>query len=129
MIPQEIRAKVASAAPKGNANIHRAVTQIAKLDFSALFDFDLRLKTDPALRERFIADPNGVVAQEAGFVVPEGFHGHYIDGDNQYYPSEGEAMAQLKAGKLGETWVRVEIRVAAGPGCYAFCGYCPTSPQ
>ena len=64
MIPHELRAMVSKTAPKGQSHIQHAISQISKLDFTPMFDFDLRLKLDEDLRSRFIANPNAVVTAE-----------------------------------------------------------------
>ena len=107
--------------------VKSVLEDISNLDFRPLFELDKELAKSPELRAEFIKDPFGV-AERYGFKMPEnlknkGFHMHWVDTDNNYYPSEGSAIDQLQ--KSGtKPWARVEIRIGSAPGCIAFCGIC-----
>lgn len=105
----------------------KVLEEIAKLDLKPLFELDRELAASPQLRAEFIKDPFSV-AEKYGFKMPqnlkdEGFHMHWIDSNNNYYPAEGSAIEQLQ--KSGtKPWTRVEVRIGTAPGCIALCGIC-----
>ena len=71
--------------------------EIAKLDLKPLFELDRELAASPQLRAEFIKDPFSV-AERYGFKMPQklkGFHMHWIDSNNNYYPAKGSAIEQL----------------------------------
>ncbi|MFF0949367.1 hypothetical protein ACFYE9_17345 [Rhizobium leguminosarum] len=105
------------------ASIKVALGDVAKINATPAFRLDEKLKADPALLEEFKKDPMGMAARE-GFVIPPGFHIHFINENNEYFPPEGDAISQLQRGKTLPVWGRVEIRFAVGPGCIAACGIC-----
>jgi hypothetical protein len=101
-----------------------AMTVLLSFDFTPAFELDARLKANKALLDEFIKNPAGVAKREVGMVVPAGFHLHFVDQENNYFPPEGDAVAQLQKGTGGKVWGRVEIRSAVGPGCVTLCGVC-----
>jgi hypothetical protein len=106
------------------AETKRFVSSILNLPIEKGYEMDRRLKADPNLLAEFIENPAEVSRREVGIEFPEGFHCHFVDENNVYYPPEGDALSQLSLGSDGRLWSRVEIRTAAGPGCYLFCGIC-----
>jgi len=100
------------------------VSSILDLPIEKGYEMDRRLKADPALLAEFIENPEEISRREVGIELPEGFHCHFVDENNVYYPSEGDALSQLSLGSDGRLWSRVEIRTAVGPGCFLFCGVC-----
>ena len=97
---------------------------IAEHDFSPCYELDARCKANPELLKEFIADPAGVAKREVNYTAPEGFHMHFVDENNVYFPQEGDAISQLHKGQHGKVWQRIEVRTAAGPGCLINCGWC-----
>ena len=100
------------------------VSSILDLPIEKGYEMDRRLKADPALLAEFIENPEEISRREVGIELPEGFHCHFVDENNVYYPPEGDALSQLSLGSDGRLWSRVEIRTAVGPGCFLFCGVC-----
>jgi hypothetical protein len=96
-------------------------------DFTKGYELDRRLKADPNLLAEFVQNPPEVAKREVGLEPPQGFHMHFINENNEYLPAEGDAISQLELGRDGSLWSRVEIRMAAGPGCYALCFICKGS--
>lgn len=88
----------------------------------AAFHLDRKLKASPDLLKQFIADPVGFAKLE-GMETEEGFHLHFINEKNEYFPPEGDALSQLEQKKT-PVWGRLEIRYAVGPGCIAACTGC-----
>jgi hypothetical protein len=110
--------------PKVLAQTHASIDAIAKHDFAPCFELDAKCKADSNLLAEFIKDPAGVALREVGYTPPQGFHMHFVDKENNYFPQEGDAISQLASGEHGKIWTRIEIRTAAGPGCIINCGWC-----
>jgi hypothetical protein len=88
------------------------------------YEMGRRLKADPDLLAEFIKNPEEISKREVGIELPEGFRCYFVDEENLYHPPDGDALSQLSRGGDGRLWSRVEIRTAAGPGCYLFCVTC-----
>jgi hypothetical protein len=62
---------------------------------------------NPALLETFVKDPEAVARDINGFEVPEGYHLHIADAQNNLYPAE-------ETGAFGSedksSWSRIEFR-------------------
>lgn len=101
-----------------------ALQVLSNVDMSPCYELDRRLKADKNLLAEFIGDPLGVAKREVGFVPPPDTHLHFVNERNEYFPPEGDAISQLAAGVHGNTWSRVEVRAAVGPGCIAMCQVC-----
>ena len=54
----------------------------------------------------------------------EGFHMHWIDSNNNYYPAEGSSAIEQLQKSGTKPWTRVEVRIGTAPGCVAFCDVC-----
>lgn len=108
-----------------HAHMREKLSAVHQLHDNAIaaFRLDEKLKADPTLLEEFKKDPIAVAKRE-GFTVPEGFHLHFINENNEYFPPEGDAISQLQRGKTHPVWGRVEVRWAVGAGCIAGCGAC-----
>jgi hypothetical protein len=120
MIAKEIR----EAAALHNLAVKGSLHALTTFDFTPGYELDRRLKSDPKLLAEFKKNPAQVEKREVGLVVPDGWHSHFINENNEYFPPEGDAVSQLASGKSGKVWSRIEIRMAAGPGCYALCVLC-----
>ena len=105
-------------------SVKSALSILGGVDMTPCYELDKRLKADPALLAEFINDPVGISKREVGFIVPPEAHAHFVNEKNEYFPAEGDAIAQLMAGKSGNPWSRVEVRAAVGPGCYVLCIAC-----
>jgi hypothetical protein len=105
-------------------SMKQALKIAADFDHRPLYELDRKLKANAALLEEFKADPHGIAHREVEVEVPQGFHLHFVDENNNYHPPEGDAVSQLQAGKHKHAWSRVEIRSAVGPGCVIVCGHC-----
>ena len=101
-----------------------SIKSLVDFDFSPAYELDEKLKANDKLLDEFIKDPSGIAMREVGWTIPDGYHLHFIDKDNNYYPPENNAISQLQKGENGKVWNRIEIRSAVGPGCIAFCGVC-----
>jgi len=110
--------------PKVFSQARISLQAIAGHDFSPCFELDARCKADKNLLAEFIKDPEGIAKREVGYTPPAGFHLHFVDKDNNYFPSEGDPIKQLTSGEHGKIWTRIEVRTAAGPGCLVNCGWC-----
>jgi hypothetical protein len=106
-----------------HSDMQTKIAEFQKVNATPAFHLDEKLKSTPALLEEFKKDPIGVARRE-GFTVPDGFHLHFVNEKNEYFPPEGDAISQLQKGKTRPVWGRVEIRYAVGPGCVAACGVC-----
>jgi hypothetical protein len=100
-----------------------ALQEDHKRNDKAAFHLDRKLKSDAALLDEFKKDPIAVAKRE-GMTVSEGFHLHFVNEKNEYFPPENDAISQLQAGKKTPIWGRLEIRYAVGPGCVVECGSC-----
>lgn len=115
---------------KTQTALKNMVNHLEEIDHTNLYELDYRLKNDPDLLKKFIANPQEVIKNETGIVPLEGTHYHFINEKNEYFPPEGSAEQQLMFGHRNSTegnlqpWGRVELRFAIGPGCIAVCGVC-----
>ncbi|PRT04315.1 hypothetical protein C6352_27200 [Bacillus thuringiensis] len=120
----DIKKKVESNYLKLKDCMNRMTDFLNNNDCTLLYELDYRLKQDPELLEEFKKDPMEIIVRETGFTIPDGgFHFHYIDENNKYYPEERDAIHQLMFGKTHteKPWGRIEIRFGIGPGSIAQC--------
>lgn len=86
------------------------VSQTAKLagvDFSKMREIARAIHEDSSLLTAFEKDPEGVAFSINGFKVPEGFHIHVADAQNNLIPSEEEGVFGAES---RDAWDRLEVR-------------------
>ncbi|MFQ2251901.1 hypothetical protein ACK33C_02585 [Aeromonas hydrophila] len=93
---------------------------------SQMFDLIDKFSKDPSLLDRFKQDPEAIVRQHLPNFQIERSHFHTVDENNNYFPAEGGAAAQIMSGKVApdSPWMRIEIRAGVGPLCWLNCGIC-----
>ena len=96
-------------------------------DFEKFFQLADHIGDDGDKLKSFIANPEAYAFSEVGFKVPDGFHMHFVNEKNEYFPPEGNAAEQIASYSDSEDrWSRIEIRAGKGPKCLVACGYCPS---
>lgn len=97
-------------------------TVLSSMDLEKFFEVSSGLSREK-IEEVYKKDGVKEVFEVDGFKAPPGFHLHYVDENNNYFPPEGDALNQLA--KSGTEWARIEIRGAVKEGgCQAACGIC-----
>lgn len=80
---------------------------IANADYAKMREIAKAVYENPALLADFERDPAAAARAVNGFEVPQGFHIHIADADNNFYPAEEHG----RFGAEGEQrWDRVEMR-------------------
>jgi hypothetical protein len=65
------------------------------------------------------------LCSESGVTIPAGgWHTHFVDENNSYYPSEADAGVQIESMKPGELWNRAEFRYGSGKIACTICLWC-----
>lgn len=81
--------------------------QLANVDYAKMRGVAKAVYDDPSLLDAFAQDPEATARAINGFEVPEGFHLHIADAQNNFIPPEEEGIF----GAEGiDTWGRIETR-------------------
>ncbi len=88
-------------------NIDYRARVIATADYGKMREIAQAVYENPSLLADFERDPAGTAHKINGFVVPDGFHIHIADAENNFYPAEEPGIF----GAEGRgNWERVEMR-------------------
>lgn len=88
-------------------NIDYRARVIATADYGKMREIAQAVYENPSLLADFERDPAGTAHKINGFVVPDGFHIHIADADNNFYPAEEPGIFGAES---RDKWERVEMR-------------------
>jgi len=81
--------------------------QLATVDYEKMRGVAKAVYDDPSLLAAFEQDPEGTARAINGFEVPEGFHIHIADANNNFIPAEEHGVFGDEA---ADAWGRIETR-------------------